>query len=79
VHSDDLAGHPAVVLASERMDDDPAWRLLAGGELLHVDARLAVSSTIAVDHPPRHPLTLADLAPNAAVSRPAPAPPATGS
>jgi glutamine amidotransferase len=78
VHSDDLAGHPAVVIASEPMDDDPAWRLLSGGELLHVDANLAVSSTIAVDHPPRHPLTLAELAPNAAASQArAPAPPAT--
>jgi glutamine amidotransferase len=78
VHSDDLAGHPAVVIASEPMDDDPAWRLLSGGELLHVDANLAVSSTVAVDHPPRHPLTLAELAPNAAASQArAPAPPAT--
>ena len=69
VRSDELAGHPAVVLASEPMDDDPAWRLLAPGELLHVDATLAVSSTIAVDHPPCHQLTLADLAPHAAASQ----------
>jgi glutamine amidotransferase len=74
VHSDDLADHPAVVLASEPMDDDPGWRLLASGELLHVDAKLAVSSTIAVDHPPRHPLALADLGPHAAASGAAPAP-----
>jgi glutamine amidotransferase len=56
------------------MDDDPGWRLLASGELLHVDAELAVSSTIAVDHPPRHPLTLADLSPHAAASQATPAP-----
>jgi glutamine amidotransferase len=74
VHCDDLVEHPAVVLASERMDDDPGWRLLDPGELLHVDATLGVSSTIAVDHPPRHPLTLADLAPHAAASQAAPAP-----
>jgi glutamine amidotransferase len=74
VRSADLADHPAVVLASERMDDDPAWRLLSSGELLHVDAKLAVSSTIAVDHPPRHPLALADLGPRAAASQAAPAP-----
>ncbi len=30
---------PAVVLASERMDENPGWRLLDPGELLHVDAR----------------------------------------
>jgi glutamine amidotransferase len=74
VQSDDLASHPSVVLASERMDDDPAWRLLAGGELLHVDAKLGVTSTIAVDHPPRHQLTLADLAPHVAASQAAPVP-----
>ena len=37
--------------------------------LLHVDDGLRVSSTIAIDHPPRHPLTLADLAPRAAASQ----------
>ena len=31
VHSDDLDGHPAVVLASEPMDDDPGWRAMTSG------------------------------------------------
>ena len=36
VRSGDLAAAAAVVVASERMDEDPDWRLLAPGELLHV-------------------------------------------
>ena len=34
---------PLVVLASERMDIDPGWRLLAPGGLLHVDTPPASS------------------------------------
>jgi predicted glutamine amidotransferase len=69
VRSAELAQLPAVVIASEPMDDDPAWRALAPGELLHVDRRLRVSSRIAIEAPPRHPLTLAELAPSAAASQ----------
>ena len=73
VHSADLDDRRAVVLASEQMDEDPGWRPLASGELLHVDGELRVSSTIAIEHPPRYPLELADLAPHAAASQAAPA------
>jgi predicted glutamine amidotransferase len=69
VHSTDLGDVPAVVVASEPMDGDRAWRALEPGELLHVDHELHVSSTIVLDHPPRHPLTLADLSPHAAESQ----------
>jgi predicted glutamine amidotransferase len=61
VHSAQLAQRPAVVIASERMDDDPAWRLLASGELLHIDSDLKVSSRTVIERPPAHLLTLADL------------------
>jgi predicted glutamine amidotransferase len=67
--SADLRAKPAVVIASEPMDEDPGWRALRCGELLHVDHELHVGSTIAIDHPPRHPLTLADLTPHAASSQ----------
>jgi glutamine amidotransferase len=43
------------------MDDDPGWRMLESGELLHVDADLNVRSHQVLDAPPRHLLTLADL------------------
>ncbi|MGZ6644610.1 MAG: class II glutamine amidotransferase [Solirubrobacteraceae bacterium] len=49
------------VVASEPMDDHPGWRLLDSGELVHVDAGLRVHSQRVIDHPPAHPLTLADL------------------
>ncbi|HEX4484290.1 MAG TPA: class II glutamine amidotransferase [Solirubrobacteraceae bacterium] len=58
LRSDDAAHRPIVVLASEPMDDDPGWRALQTGELLHVDDRLRVKSTIAFPHPPAHPMTL---------------------
>jgi predicted glutamine amidotransferase len=69
VRSGDLASRPAVVVASERMDEDPGWRLLAPGELVHVDPDLHVTSTEALEEPPAHPLTLADLGGKAAASQ----------
>jgi predicted glutamine amidotransferase len=61
VRSATLATAPAVVLASEPMDDNPGWRSLKSGELLHVNRDLTVKTTIAIDQPPSHQLTLADL------------------
>jgi predicted glutamine amidotransferase len=69
VRSSELGDRSAVVVASEPMDEDPAWRLLASGELLHVDRDLAVSSTVVIDHPPRRRLSLSDLGPQAAASQ----------
>ncbi|MGD0167995.1 MAG: class II glutamine amidotransferase [Gaiellaceae bacterium] len=61
VHSDEAAQRPVVVLASEPMDDDPGWRLLESGELLHVGAELELGSTVALPDPPAHRLELRDL------------------
>ncbi|GGU38502.1 class II glutamine amidotransferase [Streptomyces lavendofoliae] len=69
VHSAELTGAPAVVVASERMDDNPHWRLMEPGELLHVGADLGVTSRIAVPDRPAHELGLADLRPTAAASQ----------
>lgn len=69
VRSGDLAHRPAVVVATEPMDEDPGWRELQSGQLLHVDRGLAVSRCTVVHHPPAHPLTLADLDPRAAKSQ----------
>jgi predicted glutamine amidotransferase len=69
VHSTDLGDTPAVVVASEPMDEDSAWRALASGELLHVSQELQTSSMIVLDHPPGHQLTLTDLSPHAADSQ----------
>lgn len=59
--SEHLAEHPSVVVASERMDDDPRWRLLEPGELVHIDAALDVTSRIAFPDPPRHLLDRQEL------------------
>ena len=69
VRSEPLSRHPSVIVASERMDEDPGWRLLAPGELLHVGPALQVESSIVLDRPPAHPLTLADLDPTAAAAQ----------
>lgn len=61
VQSEHGARHPLVVVASERMDDDPAWRALQPGELIRVSSKLELSSEIVLETPPAHPLTLDDL------------------
>jgi predicted glutamine amidotransferase len=61
VRSEHGANRPLVVVASERMDDDPRWRALRPGELLHVDHALRVSSRTILHGPPARPLTLDDL------------------
>jgi predicted glutamine amidotransferase len=64
-----LSEYPAVVVASERMDEDPGWQPLRPGELLHVDDHLTCTRRIIIAHPPRHPLTLDDLGVRAAASQ----------
>jgi predicted glutamine amidotransferase len=61
VHSDHLARHRSVVVASEPLDEHPDWRLLEAGELLHVAGDLAVTSRIALAQPPAHPMQIAYL------------------
>ncbi len=69
VRSGELARRPAVVVASERMDEDAGWRSLDAGELLHVDSSLAVTRRALLPDPPAHLLTLADLDPRARSSQ----------
>jgi glutamine amidotransferase len=58
---------PAHVVASERMDDDPGWRLLEPGELLVVDG-LDSASLFPFDAP-AHRITLDDLSVTEATSQ----------
>jgi len=64
-----LAHHRAVVVASERMDEDPGWQDLRPGQLLHVGADQVVTRRTVLEHPPRHQLTLDDLGAHAAASQ----------
>jgi predicted glutamine amidotransferase len=59
----------SVTIASERMDDDPAWRLLDSGELLHVSPELQLHTRRIIDMPPAHPLSLSDLSSKARASQ----------
>jgi predicted glutamine amidotransferase len=66
---DELSQRPAVVVATEPMDDDSGWRELGSGQLLHVDRQLRVTVTTIAEDPPAHPLTVADLTGRAAGSQ----------
>jgi predicted glutamine amidotransferase len=44
VHCQEAAERPVVVVASEPMDEDPAWRPLAVGELIQITHQLEVKS-----------------------------------
>jgi glutamine amidotransferase len=66
VHSEHLARHPSVLVASEPLDEHPDWRLLESGELIHVDGELQVRSRQAIDHPPANPMQVSYLHPPSA-------------
>lgn len=60
VPGDDTAA-PVVVVASEPLDTEHAWRPLASGELVHVGPDLDVHTSIVVPFAPEHQLSLAEL------------------
>ncbi len=64
-----LKTRPSVVVATERMDEDPLWRPIEPGALLHVGSDLACMTTPAIDFPPAMPLSLEDLGERAASSQ----------
>jgi predicted glutamine amidotransferase len=68
VRSDDLAACESVVVASERMDEDPGWRMLESGELVRVTPDLRCTSTM-IAEAPAHQLTLEDLSEREAASQ----------
>jgi len=63
--SEHLRARRSVVFATERMDDDLGWSLIAPGELVHVDPALHVTRSLVLPGPPKHLLTVADLSPAA--------------
>ena len=64
-----LAEHPSAIIASEPMDDDPGWRRLGPGELVHIGADLSITISSPFRAVPAHLLQLADLEPDAAASQ----------
>lgn len=67
--SAELSSYPAVIVASERMDENPNWQLLSSGELVHVNQNLAVTRSRILEAPPQHPLEFAQLSERAAASQ----------
>jgi predicted glutamine amidotransferase len=61
VSSPEGNNRPFVIVASERLDEDPGWSELEPGELVCVPATLAVRRRRILDGPPARQLTLADL------------------
>jgi predicted glutamine amidotransferase len=64
-----LRAHPSVLVASEAMDDDPRWRPLDSGELLHIGPDLAIASSRPFPAQPRRLLTIDQLDSVAAASQ----------
>jgi predicted glutamine amidotransferase len=52
VHAPGLQDIPSVVIASEELDGEDGWRMLAAGELVHVRPDLSVDFTVAIPEPP---------------------------
>jgi len=69
VRTEEGATRPLVVIASERMDADPSWRLLGSGELVHINRTLEVMTRRILDGPPAWLLTLDELTPVAQASQ----------
>jgi glutamine amidotransferase len=64
VHVPDLDHTASVVIASEELDGESGWRMLAPGELVHVRPDLSVHSQIAIPQPPAHLVPLPAGNPN---------------
>jgi predicted glutamine amidotransferase len=64
VHVPALDAVPSVVVASEQLDGESGWRMLAPGELVHVRPDLTVSSSIVIPDPPARPLPAGTDNPN---------------
>ena len=52
IHAAALDDTPSIVLASEELDGESGWRMLAPGELVHVRPDLSVRSAVVITQPP---------------------------
>jgi len=52
IHAPALHEVPSVVIASEQLDGESGWRMLAPGELVHVGPDLTVRSEVVLPEPP---------------------------
>jgi predicted glutamine amidotransferase len=52
IHAPALKDTPSVLVASEELDGETGWRMLAPGELVHVGPDLSVHSAVVITEPP---------------------------
>ncbi|MBV9447445.1 MAG: class II glutamine amidotransferase [Streptosporangiaceae bacterium] len=64
VHVPALDSAESVVVASERLDGESGWRMLAPGELVHVRPDLSVESAVVLAEPPARLVPLPSPNPN---------------
>jgi predicted glutamine amidotransferase len=64
VHAPELHVLPSVVVASEELDGEDGWRMLASGELVHVRPDLTVESAVVLPEPPARLVPLPPDNPN---------------
>jgi glutamine amidotransferase len=64
VHAPELHALPSVVVASEELDGEHGWRMLASGELVHVRPDLSIESAVLLPEPPAHLVLLPAGNPN---------------
>jgi predicted glutamine amidotransferase len=64
MHAPALKDAPSVVVASEELDGESGWRMLAPGELVHIRPDLSVHSTVVITQPPARLVPLPAYNPN---------------
>jgi predicted glutamine amidotransferase len=64
IHAPALDSAPSVVVASEELDGESGWRMLAPGELVHVRPDLTVRSDVVLPEPPARLVPLGRDNPN---------------
>lgn len=64
VHVPALHSAASVVVASERLDGESGWRMLAPGELVHVRPDLSVQSAVVIAEPPARLVPIGGKNPN---------------
>jgi len=64
IHVPELHAAPSVVVASEELDGEDGWRMLAPGELVHVRSDLSVQSAVVLPDPPARLVPLSGQNPN---------------
>jgi predicted glutamine amidotransferase len=63
IHAPALEDTASVVVASEELDGESGWRMLAPGELVHVRPDLSVRSAVVLPQPPARLVPLTDINP----------------